>query len=385
MKTVAFFSRLVFITFLVSHVSCSRDEGPVEIYLDHLSISSSRGKNLFLSGGTTELSVTGFDQFGDRYAIDSVVQWSVNNDNVSIDQNGHVAAQALGSSTVTASVGEVAQSYVIAVIPDPTYEVYVSDAGNFDEPPWQILKYYDDGVNPEVFINSHLAWPQDILILEDQQVVLVSNLTTGNIAKHDLATGKYLGDFATGIDEPTRMKIGPDSLLYVLQWQGNGRVLRYYPDGRFVDEFTTVGVPQSIGIDWDESGNLYVSSYSDGLVRAFDDSGKDLGIFIDSHLVGPTNLWFEENGNLLVLDWDGGAVRRFSDKGMYIEDFATGLSQSEGIDRLTNGNYLIGNGGDGSVKMFDETGDFLKDFVRPGSGGLMTPNAVVIRYLAPGS
>jgi len=33
-----------------------------------------------------------------------------------------------------------------------TIEVYVSDAGNFSSPPWQILKFDENGDNGEVFI-----------------------------------------------------------------------------------------------------------------------------------------------------------------------------------------------------------------------------------------
>jgi len=55
-------------------------------------------------------------------------------------------------------------------------------------------------------------------------VVLISNLNTGRITKYNSSTGEYIGDFATGIAGPTRMKIGADSLLYVLQWSGNGKV-----------------------------------------------------------------------------------------------------------------------------------------------------------------
>ncbi len=70
------------------------------------------------------------------------------------------------------------------------------------------------------------------------------------------------------------MKIGADSLLYVLQWSGNGKVRRYELDGTFVDDFTSVGVTQSIGIDWDNDGNLYVSSYGGDNVRKFDTNGN---------------------------------------------------------------------------------------------------------------
>ena len=261
-------------------------------------------------------------------------------------------------------------------------EIYVSDAGNFSSPPWQILKFDENGENPEVFINTNLAWPQDIVFLEDQDVVLISNLNTNQITKYKSASGVYIGNFATGISGPTRMKIGADRLLYVLQWSGNGRVMRYQLDGTFVDEFTTVGVPQSIGLDWDSDGNLYVSSYNRGNVRKFDPDGNDLGIFINSDLLGPTNIWFDDNGDLLVSDYDGTAVKRFDADGNYVINFLIGLSNSEGVDFFPNGNILIGNGATSSVKLFDSEGNYMDEFIPAGSGNLIRPNAVVIREMS---
>lgn len=260
-----------------------------------------------------------------------------------------------------------------------TIEVYVSDAGNFSSPPWQILKFDENGENPEVFINSNLAWPQDIVFIEDQDIVLISNLNSGTITKHNSATGAFIENFATGISGPTRMKIGADNLLYVLQWSGNGKVRRYQLDGTFVDEFTSVGVPQSIGIDWDGNGNLYISSYGGDNVRKFDTNGNDLGLFINSNLLGPTNIWFDAAGDMLVSDYNGTAVKRFDNTGTYVNNFLTGLSNSEGVDFFPNGNILIGNGATSSVKLFDNAGNYIKDFISSGAGNLLTPNAVVIR------
>ncbi len=102
-------------------------------------------------------------------------------------------------------------------------EIYVSDAGNFDKPPWQILKFDQDGKNPSVFINQNLNWPQDILFLEDSNQVLISNLGSGCITKHNATSGAFIENFACSINGPTRTKIGPDGLLYVLQWKGDGK------------------------------------------------------------------------------------------------------------------------------------------------------------------
>src|SRR5690606_29602664 len=82
------------------------------------------------------------------------------------------------------------------------FDIYVSDAGNFQNPPWQVLKYDGNGDNPEVFIDSNLAWPQDLLFIEGQDVVLVSNLNSGTINRHDADTGDFIDSFATGLAGP---------------------------------------------------------------------------------------------------------------------------------------------------------------------------------------
>lgn len=267
----------------------------------------------------------------------------------------------------------------ISTVAAQDFEIYVSDAGNFNNPPWQILKYDENGQNPEVFINTNLGWPQDILFLEEQNVVLISNLNTNRVNRHNAETGAFIDSFATDASGPTRMKIGPDNLLYVLQWTGNGRVKKYQLDGTPLGDHTTVAISQSIGLDWDRDGNLYVSSFNQASVRQFDAQGNDMGIFISSNLQGPTNLRFLPNGDLLVLDWSGGAVRRFDANGTFLSNFATGLIQPEGIDETPAGNLLIGNGGGRSVRSYDLAGNLIEDVVTRGTGGLMQPNGVTVR------
>jgi hypothetical protein len=259
------------------------------------------------------------------------------------------------------------------------FQIYVSDAGK----PWRIYKYDGNGSSAQVFIKD-LGWPQDIVFLEDKQVVLVSNLDVAfsNISRFNAATGAFIDHFATGIGGPTRMKIGKDNLLYVLQWVGDGTVLRYKLDGTFVDKFTKIGVSQSIGLDWDSSGNLYVSSYNNnglgGYVRKFDSQGNDMGVYIPG-LNGPTNIWFDGAGNLMVLEYNGGAVKRYDATGKFLGIVISGLNQPEGVAILDEGHILIGNGGTGSVKVYNKDFKFIKDIVPSGAGGLVRPNAVIIR------
>lgn len=175
------------------------------------------------------------------------------------------------------------------------------------------------------------------------------------------------------------MKIGKDGLLYVLQWSGNGKVKRYDLEGNWIDDFTKTAVPTSIGIDWDSSGNLYVSSYSSKYVEKFNADGESLGKFIASGLSGPTNIEFDEDGNLLVLDYDAGVVRKFDKNGNKISDLTTGVGQCEGLHLLQNGNLLVGVGSKSSIKEYNKNGQFIKDVVLQGNLGLKTPNAVVVR------
>ena len=262
------------------------------------------------------------------------------------------------------------------------YDIYVSDAGNFGQPPWQILKFDQNGENPEVFITENLAWPHDIVFLEEANTVLISNFNSGSIDRYNAETGAFIDVFTSDVIAPTRMKIGNDNLLYVIQGSGNGRVRRFQLDGTFVDDFTNVGLSRSLGMDWDSAGNLHVATYDGQLVRKFNANGVDQGNFITTNLTGPTNAWFDDNGDMLVSDYDGGAVRRFNSEGAYLGDFIQGLSESEGVDFLPNGNILIGNGGTSSVKMFTPAGVYIEDIVPSQSGNLKQPNAVVVRNRA---
>lgn len=262
-----------------------------------------------------------------------------------------------------------------------TYDLYVSDAGNFNNPPWQILKFDSAGQNPVVFISTNLNWPQDILFLEDSGVVLISNLSSGKITRYNAATGVYISDFASGLGGPTRMKIGPDSLLYVLQWVGDGLVKKYNLDGTFAGNFTSVAVSQAIGLDWDFNDNLYVSSYGGKYIRRFSPTGADMGMFIDSNLLGPTNIWFNNNNELLVNDYNGTSVKKFDSTGNFLGDFITGISHAEGVCLFPNNNIAIGSGATHSVKLYDNQGNYIRDLVSSGSANLITPNAVVRREI----
>lgn len=258
-------------------------------------------------------------------------------------------------------------------------KIYVSDAVDFNNGPFFIYQYDEDGSNPQVYIDEELSWPQDIVFIPAENTVLVSNLNSNKITKYAGSTGEYLSDFAAIAGGPTRMKIGADGLLYVLQWSNtDNKVLRYQLDGTFVDEFTSVGVIQSIGMDWDSAGNFYVSSFAGGSVRKFDSSGNDMGLIINTQLNGPTNIWIDGSDHIFVFDWSAGDIEEFDATGTHVGTFISGLGQPEGVDFRANGNILVGNGTTSEVKEYLADGTFVANTVSSGSGGLDQPNAVIL-------
>ena len=252
---------------------------------------------------------------------------------------------------------------------------YISDAGNFENGPYQILKVREDGLSKEVFITSNLAWPQDLLFLPPSQEVLISNFSSFSIDKFNAETGAFVHRFASNIAGPTRIKFGKDGYIYVLQWGGNGKVKRYQKDGTFIDDFTKTGVPQAIGIDWDEDGNLYISSYSGKYVEKFDTDGVSKGKFISSGLFGPTNIVFNDQGQLLVLDYLGGKIKLYDKNGVFIKNLVNGTNFCEGITLFDNGSFAIG--ANAGVQLYDKNGAYIKAVLLPGELQLKNPNAVV--------
>lgn len=228
-----------------------------------------------------------------------------------------------------------------------------------------------------------LSGPEDIIFHPDG-TVLVSGFGNTVVKRYDALTGAFIGDFSSGypLATPSKMSIGPDSLIYVTQWGATqNKVVRFDLNGAFVDEFTSIDVPNGIGHVWDSAGNFYVASYgngSNGVVHRFDTAGNHLGIFINSTVLqGPTHIWWDTNGDLLVNDWSAGTVLRYDSAGNYLSVFATGITNPEGIAFLPGGKLLIGDWGQDAVHLLDSTGTSLGYFCS--GNGLTDPNGVKVR------
>ncbi|MEQ8715949.1 MAG: Ig-like domain-containing protein [Cyclobacteriaceae bacterium] len=374
--------KLLYSILLMVHLWSCGDDEPTRT-LTELTLATGQNDNTLSVNDVVVVIAEGLDQNGQPLDITDLTYSTSDETIATVSNDGTVTGISFGKVLITARAGNVSEQIDIKVFDEtlPNMEIFISDAGGFANPPWKILRFDKYGENPSVFTEENISWPQDIIFIDDK--VIISNLNSGQITEYDVTTGQYLGVFAENIGGPTRMKIGPDGLLYVLQWSGNGRVLRYNTDGTFVDQFTSAGVAQSIGLDWDEGGNLYVSSFnmgSNGFIRKFDSNGNDLGNHIASNLQGPTDIWFDSNNHLIVNDYGANRVKRFNGSN-YVGDVVTGISQPEGIGILPNAYHLIGSSGSGSVKLYDQDYNPKGDWITSLGSGLIAPNAVSIRII----
>lgn len=264
-----------------------------------------------------------------------------------------------------------------------SYTVLVSSRGESAVKEYDLDgNYLGDFVSPG---SGGLSGTEDILFHPDGSV-LVTGFANTAIKRYDGITGDYLGNFSSGysLNTPSKMSIGPDSLLYVTQWGATqNKVVRFALDGTFVDEFTSVGAPNGLGHLWDAGKNFYIALYGNGAsgtIHKFDSLGNSLGVFINSFILqGPTSIWRDGAGDMLVEDWTTGKVLRYDSQGAYKGEFLTGMTNPEGIAFLPNGDMLIGDWGEDAVHRFDSTGSYLGYFT---SGeGLTDANSVKLRLV----
>ncbi len=249
-----------------------------------------------------------------------------------------------------------------------------------------VKRYASDGTYLGNFVASNsggLSGTQDMLMHPDGRL-LVTGINNTTVKSYNGTTGAYLGDFSSGvsIQGPTKLTLGPDSLIYVTQWNSSqNEVVRLNLDGSFHSKWTSGGPTRALGQEWDKDGNLYVAIFGntgDGVVRKFDPFGNDLGDFIPTtQLQGPTEIWFDSNGDLLVQDWSASNVKRFDSAGNFINVFTSGVGQSEGFAVFDDRSILMPDWASDVVHHVDSVGTYLSIFAA--GNGLSDPNGILRR------
>lgn len=249
--------------------------------------------------------------------------------------------------------------------------------------------YIKDFVAPSA---GGLANTQEVVFGPDGHLY-VTGFGNNRIKKYDGQSGEFIENFSKNysLSSPAKMTFRyEDGLIYVSQWNGNRKVVRFrIDDGEFVDEFTSVGVPGNCGFAWDPDGNLYVTGWgsngNDGLVQKFDTTGVLMQTFIStSDIAGPVNCWFGENGDLFVQDWTRGNIERFSADGTSLGTYINNLVRTEGYDWDEHGDLYLCDWFQDRINRYDPQGNFLGIFAD--GGGLDTPNGLVFgpKYMPVG-
>ncbi len=273
-----------------------------------------------------------------------------------------------------------ADSIVVAQSSGPYMFVSSSQGHSIQRFDAQTGAFVDNFVPPG---SGGLNSPQEIIFGPDGHVY-ITGFGNPRIKKYDRDSGQYLGDFTQNytLRQPTKTIFHTDSLIYVSQWAGNEKVVRFRQDnGDFVDEFTSTGVVNGMGQAWDTEGNVYVVSWgtdgSNGNVQKFDATGAFQEIFIPTGrggLSGPVNIW-REGGEFFVVDWSIGRVLRFdSVTGAFNGTFISGLVRTEGFTFADDGSIFLCDWQLNRVNRYDSTGSFLGVFA---SVGMSRPNDVI--------
>lgn len=239
-------------------------------------------------------------------------------------------------------------------------------------------EYIDNFVS---FQSGGLSAPQDILLINGK--LLVTGRFNEDILFYDGITGDFLGNFSSGysLDNPTKMTLGPDSLLYISQWgQTNSKVVRFRSeDGTFVDEFTSINVNAGMGHTWDANGNLYVASFGSSVIKKFDTNGVFIEDFINSNpLSGPIDIWFSEDySSLFVSNWNTNSVLQYNGiTGNFESTFISqGLGNAEGITFGPDELIYLCDRTNNRVNRYNNDGSFIDIFAI--GGGLNTPNSLI--------
>jgi sugar lactone lactonase YvrE len=245
------------------------------------------------------------------------------------------------------------------------------------------------------------AMPTGLAISPIDNFLYVASPGTNRVLRYDAETGAFIGVFVAddlttpmvdesgGLLTPAALAFDALGNLYVSSFQNN-RVLRYDPTGLFLNNFVaddpatpTVdesgGLAGPIGVAFDATGNLYVSSRTTGNVLRYDANGVFLGPLVaNGTLAAPTELVFAPGGaNLYVSESGANAIRRFDGTGVLIDtivaddpttvgiDETGGLLTPRGLVVSTDGSSLLVNSSDSDqVLRYDSaTGLFLEVFL----------------------
>ncbi len=141
-------------------------------------------------------------------------------------------------------------------------------------------------------------------LYNDAGRLLVTNSDAGTVAQ--IGQDGRLSVFASGIDRPAGMAMGPDGLLVVASRSG---IYSVSPSGGTPRLLSPLA--DAMGPVFTPSGDLYVAHYGHNTVYRILPSGEAQPFWSGAPLAGPTSLAVDAEGRLVVVNYNARKIVRF--------------------------------------------------------------------------
>ena len=187
------------------------------------------------------------------------------------------------------------------------------------------------------------------------------------ISKYNGTTGASLGTFVNlGGANPIDIRFRADG-LYVTIGGSTGGIQRYDKNtGAALGAFTPL-INDPIGVDWNTSGDLFVSSFNQNKIFKYNGTtGALIGTFATASLSSPYGMRFGPDGNLYVANVGSDVITRYNGTtGALMGTFASGggLNDPTGILFGGDGHLYVASGNTNQILRYNgTTGAFMDVF-----------------------
>ena len=188
-----------------------------------------------------------------------------------------------------------------------------------------------------------LADPDNIVVV-DQQIYVTEEDPRGRIVRLDSL--ENLAVFASGLDNPEGLDLGPDGRLYVAEHTAQGRVFSFSKDGA---RNTLARVTNGEGLRVLPDGTVLVAETSEDRVVAIDASGEK-SVFADG-ISAPDGLAYDSERRRVLVTEDAAPGRLVAvDVASGVMDIvATGLHSPQTMLIESDGSILVAEQGEDRV------------------------------------
>ena len=179
-----------------------------------------------------------------------------------------------------------------------------------------------------------------------------------NVVRVNAQTGAVLATYPTGVADDG-VAVGPDGDIYVADYSAN-EILYYDPTGKLLGNFGSSELIGPQGLTIGPNGNLFVTCTNgpnNGFVDEFTPSGTFVGTFIAAGSGGLSNakdIVWGPDGNAYVSSYFNSEILEYNGAtGAFIGVFATGGGGFEQLAFGPNGNLFVVSYGNNAVDQFN--------------------------------